>query len=180
MQAPGCTCHPARSTPDESGVGLPAGAWKPSHNLCRRLARPWAPTDPTLDLRHRTRDSNVTAGTPGAAEHCPGRSFPVRADVATNARRELTTGSLDNPGSPLQRSDDLSPQRLVSYRLDTTASLSVSREGRRLVSAGAFDRHPSEAGSARRCRLRADPSSTSPPRIGSRRSDRRRGFDLET
>jgi hypothetical protein len=97
MQAPGCTCHPARSTPDESGVGLPAGAWKSSHNLCRPLARPWVPADPTLDLSHRTRDSNVTAGTSRAAEDCPGSSSPVRAGVATSTCRELTTGASATP-----------------------------------------------------------------------------------
>jgi hypothetical protein len=105
---------------------------------------------------------------------------PLFAPVSPPALAESSLPEPRQPQLSTPSSDDLSPQRLVSYRLDTTTSLSVSREDRRLVSAGAFDRHRSEAGSARRCRLRADPSSTSPPRIGSRRSDRHRGIDLET
>lgn len=73
------------------------------------MARPWVPTDPALDLPHRARDSNVAAGTPRATEYGTGSSFPVHADVATNVRRELTTGASATPLSTFDLRRPLSP-----------------------------------------------------------------------
>jgi hypothetical protein len=100
---------------------------------------PTSPLDP-----HEPPNAVLTARSPVAPVSPP----TLREDAQPEPRQ---------PGLSTPDSDDLALQRLVSYRLDTPASPSVSLGDRRLVSTRAFSHLRHEEESARRRRLRAGP-----------------------
>jgi hypothetical protein len=176
---------PARTEPSQrlcasSNYGNLPACRAPKHNRMRASRCTWHPARKAIENESHAADRRVEE-----VHQQPRKSLERDASSERNPtidQRSRARAPGVTTGSPtISDSSDLAPNRLAPYRLDAPTSPSVSLRERWSSATWCFRHRRAESECPTLPASVGAPSSTSPPRIGSRRSDCRGAFGcLET